>query len=75
MRIEKKGHLENSVLLLFSDHGAPNHMLNYLPYGKGEDNKIETFLPFISIVLPKKMKHFQQLKENLRYKENKFINL
>lgn len=73
MRIEKKGHLENSVLLIFSDHGAPNHMLNFLPYGKGEDNRIENFLPFISMVLPKKMKNFQQIKENLRFNENKFI--
>lgn len=73
MRIEGKGHLENSALLIFSDHGFPNQMLDYLPYGNGEDNKIENVLPFISLVLPKKMKNFSTLRENLRYNENKFI--
>ena len=71
--IESKGHLEDTALILFSDHGAKRRHLQFFPFGGGEDNKKEPLLPFLSIVLPKKMKNFEEIQSNLRDYENKIV--
>jgi hypothetical protein len=68
-QMNSNGHLDNTMLLLLSDHG---NRLNYFSYGT-EAGKLEKFLPFISIKLPRKMIH-TKLFSNLKGNKNKLIS-
>ena len=62
-RIYSNGYLDNTMLLLLSDHG---NRLNYFAYAT-EGGKLEKNLPFLSIKIPRKMENsqfFQNLKDN-----------
>jgi len=65
---EKNGHMKDTTVFILSDHNftmpGPYSMFDL------EDWKIETTLPFLSIILDKNMKRFAEIKENLVYNEN-----
>lgn len=66
-----EGHLENSILLVMSDHGISLPGPAYLIQAK--DWYSEVFLPSLFFVIPKNHKDFQQMDENLKKNENKWI--
>ena len=69
MRLEKKGFLDNTLLILHSDHG---NRLQSFAYGT-EIGKIEKFLPFIGIRLPRRLWNTTFF-ENLKSNKNKLIS-
>jgi hypothetical protein len=61
--LESKGYLDNTMLIVMSDHG---NRLKFFAYAT-ETGKLERFLPFLSIKLPKKLtntRHLSNLKKN-----------
>lgn len=62
-RLESEGHLDKTLLIFFSDHG---NRLKFFAYAT-ELGKLERYLPFLSVKLPKKM-------VNTRYFENVKMN-
>ena len=63
VKLEKNGKLDDTFLMIFSDHGIRLRL-----YGYGTDQgKLEKYNPFISIRLPKILK-------NTRYFKNSFEN-
>jgi hypothetical protein len=66
------GHLDNSVLIVISDHG---YMMPGLHHSfKTEDHMKDLLLPFLSIVVSKKLDGYEQIKANLQNHENLLIN-
>jgi hypothetical protein len=68
---EDNGHLDDSIVFFFSDHGYTMPGIHQIL--QSEDHVKELLLPFMYILLPKKMKNFEQIKENLKYNENKMV--
>lgn len=68
-RINSNGYLDNTMLLLFSDHG---NRLNYYSYAT-EGGKLEKNLPFLSIKIPRKLKG-TVFSSNLKDNTNKLIS-
>ena len=68
IRFEDKGYLDNTLFVVFSDHGVRLVRYSY----KTQTGKIETNLPFISIRLPKVMWN-TVYHENLKNNKNKLI--
>jgi hypothetical protein len=65
---EANGHLDDSIVFFFSDHGYTMPGIHQVL--QSEDHVKELLLPFMYILLPKKMKNFEQIKENLKHNEN-----
>ncbi len=68
-RMENKGYFDNTLLILTSDHG--NRLQSYA-YGT-EMGKIEKFLPFFSIRLPRQLWK-TPFDENIRSNKNKLVS-
>jgi len=66
-----KGHLENSILMVMSDHGISLPGPAYLTQAK--DWYSEVFLPSLFFVIPKDHEQFKNMDENLKNNENKWI--
>ncbi len=66
-----KGHLENSILLVMSDHGLSLLGPAYLSQSRDWFN--EVFLPSLFFVIPKNHENFKQIDETLKKNENKWI--
>jgi len=61
--LESKGYLDNTMLIVMSDHG---NRLKFFAYAT-ETGKLERFLPFLSIKLPKELmttRHMNNLEQN-----------
>ena len=68
-RFEKKGFLDNTLLIVFSDHGV-----RLVPYSyETQVGKLEINLPFISMRLPKKL-WGTSYHENVLKNKNKLVN-
>lgn len=65
------GHLDNSVLLVMSDHGISLPGPAYLVHAK--DWYSEVFLPSLFLVIPRNHENFEQMDETLKKNENKWI--
>jgi hypothetical protein len=66
------GHLDNSVLIVLSDHGYTMPGLHN-SFGT-EDHMKDLFLPFLSIVISKKLKDYQTMRGNLKHYENLLLS-
>jgi hypothetical protein len=66
------GHLDNSVLFVLSDHGYTMPGLHN-SFGT-EDHMKDVYLPFLSIVLSKKLKDYQTMSGNLKHYENLLLS-
>ena len=69
IRMNQNGYLDNTMLILMSDHG---NRLNYFAYAT-ETGKLERNLPFLSIKLPKKMRP-TPFSANLKNNKNKLVS-
>lgn len=69
MRLEKNGYLDNTLMILHSDHG---NRLQSFAYGT-EIGKIEKFMPFLSIRLPRKLWN-TPFQENLKNNKKKLVS-
>lgn len=65
---EQKGYFNNTLFILFSDHGARLTKLSY----ETELGKIEKYQPFLSIRLPTVLRN-TQIENNLKNNQNKLI--
>ena len=68
---EKNGHLDDTIVIFFSDHGYTMPGVHQVL--QSEDHIKELLLPFIYILVPKKIKNFEKIKENLKHNENMFM--
>lgn len=66
-----EGHLENSVLMVMSDHGISLPGPAYLLQAK--DWYSEVFLPSLFFVVPKAHENFKEIDHNLKQNENKWV--
>jgi hypothetical protein len=66
------GHLDNSVLFVLSDHGYT--MPGFHNTFRTEDHMKDLFLPFLSIVVSKKLKDYQIMRGNLKHYENLLLS-
>jgi hypothetical protein len=69
IRLEENGYLDNTLLILHSDHG---NRLQSFAYGT-EIGKIEKFLPFLSVRLPRRLRQ-SPFQENLKNNKKKLIS-
>lgn len=64
---EQKGNFENTLVIVFSDHDSSQ------PFLRNSDHVYELYLPFLTIILPKKMKNFEQVKREMKFYENRLV--
>jgi len=69
--LESRNHLDDLMIVIFSDHGYT--MPGFHQILQTEDHMKEVTLPFLYILLPKKIKNFEKIRENLKHNENLFI--
>lgn len=69
--LESNGTLNETAVIIFSDHGTYSHGWIYR-YFETADYKIELSLPGLFILLPKSIKNFDIVDKNLRSRENSF---
>jgi hypothetical protein len=67
----KSGHLEDSVLMIMSDHGVSMPGPAYL--FRPRDWFSEVFLPTLFYVIPKKHQKYEEFNKNLKSNENKMV--
>lgn len=68
---EKNGHLNDSIIIFFSDHGYTMPGIHQIL--QSEDHVKELLLPFIYFLIPKNVKNFNKIKENLKHNEQMFV--
>jgi len=68
---EKNGHLEDTMIIFFSDHGYTMPGIHQIL--QSEDHVKELLLPFIYFLIPKNVKNFDKMRENLKHNENMFM--
>lgn len=64
---ELNGNFENTMVIIFSDHDSSQ------PYLRNNDHVYELYLPFLTIILPKKMENFDEVKAKMKFFENRLI--
>ena len=69
IRLSQEGYLDDTMLVVMSDHG---NRLNYYAYAT-EPGKLERYLPFLSVKLPKKMRD-STFAASLRGNKNKLVS-
>ncbi len=68
---EKKGHLNDTMIIFFSDHGYTMPGIHQIL--QSEDHVKELLLPFVYILLPKNIENYEKIRENLKHNENMFM--
>ncbi len=69
--LEEKKHMEDTFIVIFSDHGYT--MPGFQTIFQTEDHMKEILLPFLYFLVPKNIKNFNKVRENLKANENEFI--
>lgn len=64
---EKNGYLNETIVIIFSDHARTHPMI------QGEDHKKELYLPFLSIIVPKKLEKYEEIRKKLKNFENRLV--
>ena len=68
-RLEHKGYLDDTLLIVLSDHG---NRLKFFAYAT-EIGKLEKYLPYLSIRLPKKWRQTSYM-SNARHNRDKLVS-
>lgn len=68
---EKKGHLNDTIVYIQSDHGLS--MLGPYSAMALDDYEYELVLPAFFMILPTNMNNYDQIRETVRYNENSMI--
>lgn len=70
---EKKGDLEDTTVIIFSDHGTYSN--GWIPRKyETDDYKTELNLPGLFVIIPKKVKNFNVIDKILKSKQNAMTN-
>jgi hypothetical protein len=73
MEFEKQGFMNDTIVMILSDHGYTLPGFHY--YWGSPDHEKETLLPMLSLILPKNMKNYNEIRRVLKINEDHFVSM
>lgn len=64
---ERNGYLNETIVIIFSDHSRTHPMI------QGEDHKKELYLPFLAMIVPKKLDRYEEIRKGFKNFENRLV--